>query len=157
MNGENNNEKIARTKSPENQKSQLVARRQEASLYYSGPIPPPNVLAQYNDIIPDGANRIMKMAERQGEHRERLEWEVIRSNVSAQKMGAIFAFIIVMTAICLGSYLILRGKSIFGLIQMLAVVGAVAAMFVYSKETQKKERIRKNLDLQAVDKENVEN
>jgi uncharacterized membrane protein len=40
---------------------------------FSGPLPPPNLLAQYNEVLPDGANRIVTMAERQAKHRQRLE------------------------------------------------------------------------------------
>ena len=31
----------------------------------SGPLPPPGILDAYNQTIPDGANRIMAMAEEQ--------------------------------------------------------------------------------------------
>ena len=32
--------------------------------HHSGPLPSPETLRQYNDIVPDGAERIMAMAER---------------------------------------------------------------------------------------------
>jgi hypothetical protein len=41
--------------------------------YFAGPLPPPEVLARYNDVVPNGADRILSMAERQGAHRESLE------------------------------------------------------------------------------------
>ena len=40
---------------------------------YAGPIPPPAMLKEFNEIIPDGANRILKMAEVQVAHRHSLE------------------------------------------------------------------------------------
>ncbi|HQH25465.1 MAG TPA: DUF2335 domain-containing protein [Bacteroidales bacterium] len=36
---------------------------------YSGPVPAPEALEKYNQVIPDGADRIMKMAENQSNHR----------------------------------------------------------------------------------------
>lgn len=36
---------------------------------FSGPLPPPQVLAQYESILPGSANRILSMAEKQSEHR----------------------------------------------------------------------------------------
>jgi uncharacterized membrane protein len=40
---------------------------------FSGPLPPPSILGKYNDILPNGAERIMKMAENQSTHRIELE------------------------------------------------------------------------------------
>ena len=41
----------------------------------SGPLPPPEMLAQYEEILPGAAERILSMAERQAEHRQKLEWD----------------------------------------------------------------------------------
>lgn len=38
------------------------------SVAFSGPLPPPQIVAGYDHVIPDGANRIMEMAEREQEH-----------------------------------------------------------------------------------------
>jgi uncharacterized membrane protein len=46
--------------------------RTEAALF-SGPIPPPDLLERYNQIIPEGADRILKMAEKQSAHRQKIE------------------------------------------------------------------------------------
>ena len=40
---------------------------------FSGPLPPPDALKRYSDIIPNGAERIMAMAEEQSKHRRELE------------------------------------------------------------------------------------
>ena len=60
---------------------------------FSGPLPPPEALARYNEVIPGGAERILAMAERQSAHRELLEAEVVSANVSSQKMGSLFYFV----------------------------------------------------------------
>ncbi len=39
----------------------------------SGPLPPPEMLAQYEEILPGAAERLFKMVERQEEHRQALE------------------------------------------------------------------------------------
>ena len=44
---------------------------------YSGPIPPPEALARYEEIQPGAADRILKMAEKQQEHRMALETKAI--------------------------------------------------------------------------------
>jgi uncharacterized membrane protein len=48
--------------------------------HFSGPLPPPEILAQYNEIVPGAAERILKMAEEQSAHRRGLEDKTIRRN-----------------------------------------------------------------------------
>ncbi len=48
---------------------------------FSGPIPPPSILKGYNDIVKDGADRIMSMAEKQSGHRIALEDHAIREEL----------------------------------------------------------------------------
>lgn len=40
---------------------------------FRGPLPPPSVLSEYNQVVDNGAERIMKMAENQSTHRIELE------------------------------------------------------------------------------------
>jgi uncharacterized membrane protein len=107
---------------------------------FSGPLPPPALLAQYNDVIPNGADRILTMAERQSAHRERLEARVVDGNVANQTRGSYFAFIIMLVAILCGFYLIHEGKNAAGLTSIIVAVGGIVSVFFYSKLEQKKER-----------------
>lgn len=58
---------------PEEKRNLVVGFIVRSSEFYSGPVMHPKHLAQMNDIIPDGALRIIAMTERQEEHRHRLE------------------------------------------------------------------------------------
>ncbi len=116
---------------------------------FSGPIPPPALLERYNEIIPDGANRILMMAEKQSAHRESLESTVVRANVAAQTRGSIFAFIICMTTIISGTWLISTGRSASGLVSLLGGLAGIVATFVYSQQSQRKERVEKEAALRS--------
>ncbi|MBW2608107.1 MAG: DUF2335 domain-containing protein [Deltaproteobacteria bacterium] len=48
---------------------------------FSWPLPPPEILAKYNSVLPDAAERIISMAENQATHRQRIESKVIESNI----------------------------------------------------------------------------
>jgi len=109
----------------------------------SGPLPPPEALARYNDVIPSGAERILAMAERQSVHRESLEAKVVNANVSSQKMGSIFAFVLSLVAIVGGIWLIHEGKSVTGLATIITDLAALATVFVVSRNKQAKERVQK--------------
>jgi uncharacterized membrane protein len=110
---------------------------------FHGPVPPPAILAEYNQIIPDGANRILAMAERQQAHRHELEGTVVRSNVTNERRGQLFAFIIAMTAILGGLGLILSGRDTEGLVAILGTLTALASVFVYGRYKQAQEREQK--------------
>jgi uncharacterized membrane protein len=72
------------------------------------------LLAKYSAVVPNGAERIMAMAERQSSHREKLEAHVVNGNVASQTRGSWFAFILCLVALIGGFSLISQGKSVTG-------------------------------------------
>lgn len=131
-------------------RSELESQRLtiQASVF-SGPLPLPNIIAEYDRIIPNGAERIMVMAERQSTHREDLEASVVKGNISSQTRGSYFAFVLALVSILGGFFLIYTGKNTAGLAAIIASVGSLAGVFVYSKYVQRKERERKSEGLQS--------
>jgi len=115
----------------------------QQSLSFSGPLPPPGVLAKYNEVIPNGAERIVAMAERQSAHRESLEAQVVAGNVASQKRGSIFAFIICLVALIGGFALLFTGRNADGLAAIISSLTALAGVFVYGRYKQGKERVDK--------------
>src|SRR5437879_5157716 len=51
----------------------------------SGPLPPPEALASYNQIIPGLSDRIVKMAEAEGQHRRTLESQLLTAQIEDAK------------------------------------------------------------------------
>ena len=83
------------------------------------------------------------MAESQHTHRQRLEKHVIHSNVSAQKLGTILGFIVAMTVVIGGMFLVHEGKSGEGLAAILTALASLVGVFLYSKHEQQKELAKK--------------
>jgi uncharacterized membrane protein len=106
---------------------------------FSGPLPPPEILARYNDAIPGGAERILAMAENQSKHRQSLEGKVVDANCRAQRTGSILGFLICITAIASGTFLIYVGKSAEGLVPIIGALGGLVGVFVIGKYQQKKD------------------
>ena len=113
--------------------------RLEASASYTGPLPPPGMLVQYNEAVPGAAERILAMAERQSAHHVAMETIVVAASAQSQTRGSWFAFIISMTAIGGGIYLIKLGKSAEGLSAIISSLAALSAVFVYGKKKETKE------------------
>ena len=95
---------------------------------YSGPLPPPHVLEKYKDIIPNGAERIMVMAEEQSKHRRALETKALNTDSRNSLLGVIFAFILGLTTIVTGGIVVLKGQPWPGtIIGSAGLVGLVSA------------------------------
>lgn len=123
---------------------QAPARRVSASISaFQGPLPPPEMLERYNHVVPNGADRIVAMAEGQLRHRQRLESTVVDGNVNAQKRGQIFAFTLGLIAIIGGIVLIALNKNAQGLAAIITAFVALAGVFVYGRWEQERERERK--------------
>ena len=71
----------------------------EVSQSFSGPLPHPDVLRKFNEIVPGAAERIIKMAEEQSAHRKELEKKVVDSDIARSKWGQILGFIIAITGL----------------------------------------------------------
>jgi len=103
----------------------------------------------YNDVVANGAERILAMAERQSAHRESMETQVVKANLALQRQGSWFAFILAFLTIGGGIFLIYLGKDGYGLAAIIAALTSLAGVFFFSKREQRKERIEKATALEA--------
>ncbi len=69
---------------------------------FSGPLPHPEILAGYDQVVPGAAKRIIAMAEVQSRHRQDLERSIIQGDIRRSWYGLWTGFAIGMTGI-LGS------------------------------------------------------
>jgi uncharacterized membrane protein len=104
--------------------SQIVSVFFRAVRMYSGPVPPPEIMAGYAEIDPSFPGRFIAMAEKQSEHRMALETERLKSDGGGQRVGLIMGFILILSALVCGTVIILEGKSGVGFsIIVIAAVG----------------------------------
>lgn len=61
---------------------------------FSGPIPHPDIIEKYEQILPGAADRIISMAEKQASHRQDMEKAMIKSEARDGLLGVIFAFLL---------------------------------------------------------------
>ena len=113
---------------------------------YQGPLPPPAVLAGYNDAFPGCAERIVAMTERQLTHRHALESRVVEGRLAAERSGQRFAFALVLLALAVGSGLIAFDKDAGGVTAIIGALASVVAIFVYGRRKEAEERRQKRAD-----------
>jgi uncharacterized membrane protein len=119
----------------------IRAERRES---FSGPIPHPDILARYADIIPNGADRILRMAEQQESHRQHLEKVVVESGAKRSSLGMFLGFILTLVLGVGGIFLIAMGKQVDGLAVIFTPWAGLAAVFVYAQRSRKQERESKS-------------
>ena len=123
-------------KQPENIQRKITGMLIEQSrvTVYSGLIPHPELLKEFDQIIPNGADRIMKQAELQSAHRQSLEKEIVRAKNRDSLLGILCAFSLSVIVMFGAMFLLNNGKSIEGLGLVLGDLGALVAVFVYGKK-----------------------
>lgn len=90
---------------------------------YSGPIPPPQVLAGFKELMPDLPERIVKMAEIETEADVR---RIDRESSSIGR-GQVFSFILGMTGFGLAAVFALKGMETGAIA---AAIGGIAPIIV---------------------------
>ncbi|HQK41836.1 MAG TPA: DUF2335 domain-containing protein [bacterium] len=106
---------------------------------FSGPIPPPELLKGYNEVVKDGAERIVVMAEKQSNHRMQLEDHAIKEELKQSRLGQVFGFILGIVGLVLAAILaILDHEAIAGIFGTTTILGLVT-VFVLGKKAQKKD------------------
>ena len=129
---------------PEEKRKEITAVY--AAAHFSGPLPPPKIMADYKKVLPDAPERIFSMAERQQDHRINLEESLIKGDIKRADLGLIFGSILFLLLFMFGFYLIATGNDLPGYILTATgiVLSAVSAFLRVGverdNERDKKER-----------------
>ncbi len=126
---------------PPNNSEKFIAAQFQ---HYQGPLPKPQDLHEYDQILPGSAERIISMWEEQVRHRHGLERSVIDSDVTNSKKGLMLGFVISVISIIAGSICIWHGNTVGGTIIGGPAVPALVGVFVYGSRLRKKERDQRN-------------
>lgn len=112
---------------------------------YSGPIPAPEALARYDEIVPGSASQLMEWANRQAVHRQTLESYALHHEAQRSWCGLAAGFIIAMSAIAGGVYCILNDHDVAGASLVgTSLVGIVTSFVVgtVSRASERRDRTR---------------
>ena len=123
---------------------------------WRGPLPPPNILRQYDELLPGIAERILVMSENAQQHEFNLERDasdrenkvleladkVVSNDASQGRRGQWFAFVIALLGIVVGALLIAIDKAGFGLAVIFTPLAGLVGVFVYGTQARSAERRR---------------
>lgn len=114
------------------------------SASYSGPIPPPAFLREYDEIVPGSAERLLAMAEHQTNHRIRLESKAMNNGITRSWGGLIAGFVIAMTALGGGIFLAHEGHDWAGATIGTVGLASLVGVFVIGSRSVSRERENKS-------------
>lgn len=140
MNTEQDNKAVSKSKDKRATISKLTM---EKSVHYSGPIPPPDVLAQYERVLKGSADRILSMAEMQMTHRQELEKKALTANSINSILGTVSGLMIGLAGMGTGAYCIHLGQNAYGIASLFGTIASLAGVFIYGKRSNRKEMIEK--------------
>lgn len=131
------------SKEPQQRKSQITQKIEAKSIQSTGLLPHPVVLEQYNRILPNASDRIISMAEKEQEHRHKMQEKLIDAQIldtklerNEKRLEQIFGLSISIVSILSGSVTAISGFPwAGGVIGSAGVVGLVS-VFVLGRREQ---------------------
>ncbi|HAS84835.1 MAG TPA: hypothetical protein DCS23_02030 [Candidatus Yonathbacteria bacterium] len=117
-----------------------VVVQQHSVQSFSGPLPHPDILRKFEEVVPGSAERIIKMAEDQSAHRKDLEQKVISSDIARSKWGQILGFVIAVAGLVVSAIISIYGNAIAGGIIGVGTLASLVGVFMYGSTTRSKER-----------------
>ena len=110
------------------QKKEILSRVQKivAQERFSGPLPHPKHLSQYETILPGAAERILLMAESAQKHSAQMDRCIIEAQIDDQKRGMRYGLTVLLLIILLSTYFGIREQTwMAGLLLSTAVLGSI--------------------------------
>jgi uncharacterized membrane protein YoaK (UPF0700 family) len=101
------------------------------------------VLEALERTLPGAANRILTLSEDQARHRRSVEIRLVTAKIRSYSRGQWLGFFVIIGGMALGAWLSYTGHELLGLGSLLAPLTASAALFVYSRRREERERADK--------------
>lgn len=116
------------------------------SASWRAPIPPPDMLRQYDDVVPGSAERILRVWEEQSDHRIQVERIFAIGDSKRAYLGIACAFTLSLLMIAIAAYAVALGNPWAGVAVIGADIAALAGVFIYGTNSRRRERERKAAD-----------
>lgn len=126
---------------PQQQRTEIVGRVYTLLVreHFSGPLPHPKHLREYDDILPGAADRIISMTERQLAHAAQTDSKIIADDAADRRLGMIFGFAAFMASIAAACFCAAINQPVVaGAFLAATVIGAVT-VFVRGRFGSKSE------------------
>ena len=100
---------------------------------YSGPLPTSKEFSSYEQALPGAANRILAMAEKEVEHRQKNEVKIIEQSIKKSGRGQLFAFILAIISLAVVFFSIHKGEPLGAIVPAIIALSSLVAVFAGKK------------------------
>lgn len=102
----------------------------------SGPLPPPETLARYEEVLPGLADRITRMAEGQSDHRKDMEKDALRGQMAGQTRGTYCGLAATGAVLAVAAYMARLGYPVEAAAVVTTNLAVLAGVFVIGRRRQ---------------------
>ncbi len=128
------------------------AVRQELRIF-RGPLPPPDVLADYNKVYPGCGKEVVQMARDEQRHRHQIEDRQTDGDLTLAKRGQLIGGFLALALVIGAIYLVSHDKPVSGLSVLGGVVVAFGGAFIYDRYQRARDaKQQKGRETQEIDK-----
>ena len=106
---------------------------QQISRYHSGPLPDAETLREYAAIIPNGAERIMALVEKESAHRHEQEGAMVKCHTALSKRGQWIGLFLTSLLALIGYWLGINGHDWLAGVIFTTTIIAVVTVFVLGR------------------------
>ncbi|EBG2415162.1 DUF2335 domain-containing protein [Salmonella enterica] len=100
---------------------------------FRGPLPPPSMLREYNDIVAGAAERIMVRSEKEQAHRHEMQNKTVTGTINKDKRGQWMAYSITLLILLIATIFAWRGNTVFaGTLITVDLIG-LASVFIMGR------------------------
>ncbi len=121
----------------QNNQTKITLQHEQTQLY-QGPIPPPDILQKFDDLVPGTAQQLIQLAVDESLHRRRIEQQTIDHNIAisqeqlkastkTERISQTLGFVVVSACIASALYLSTRSPVVAGLFISIPMVSVVKA------------------------------
>ena len=111
---------------------------------FSGPLPPPQLLQGYEDVLPGAAERILRMTEKQLDHNIKMEeaesrdqTELVKTSTQVAKRAQLFTFVLVVLFLVLAFVAVLKGQELASVAAGIAAIGTIGYALLGGRKNEK--------------------
>lgn len=113
---------------PDESQEREFVRIEQHVAYYSGPLPPPEMMRGYEDVQSGSADRILATMEREQNQRARYE-----------NLGLILAFLVAIALIALSAYALTLGSVAASIGVIVAGIASTTGTFIYGNRARRRQ------------------